>query len=225
MAAAALSPNPGGKSKTATWSWFRAPVAWLPRRALATCSYTSNGQRQPARMPRELDNSAATAASYLWDATRFGIMAGGKPAVAIRVDSPDTYDVTVPYWCAGITPEGDSVKRKGGVVVGVHRKGDGAGWEVLKSEFRDQSPLSFWRQLFAYLGWVALAGLLLTFAAALLSAMSGSEKTPHVISALATVFVCWYVASVTFGSTLAVAVLVSLGILGAITRIAQLNKA
>jgi hypothetical protein len=55
--------------------------------------------------------------------------------------------------------------------------------------------------------------------------MSGSEKTPHVISALAAVFVCWYVASVTFGSTLAVAVLVSLGVVGAITRIAQLNAA
>ena len=157
--------------------------------------------------------------------TRFGVMAGGKPEVAIRVDSPDTYDVTIPFWCAGITPEGDSVKRKGSVVVRAHRKSDGAGWEVLQSEFREQSPLSFWRQFFAYLGWVGLAGLLLTIAAALLSAMSGSEKTPHVISALATVFVCWYVASVTFGSTFAVVVLVTLGVVGAISRIAQLNAA
>jgi hypothetical protein len=154
--------------------------------------------------------------------TRFGVMGAGDARVAVQPDAPDSYEVTIPFWCAGKTPQGDSVKRKGEFAVRVHATA-GSGWEVVKSGFHEQESLSFWRQLLAWIGWTFLGGIILNLGAAILGAMTDSQKTCFTWAAVCSIVLCGYVASVLFGSALAVTVCVLLGLLGAVGRIKALN--
>jgi hypothetical protein len=150
--------------------------------------------------------------------SRFGVMGAGSPSISPSPDSPDTFAVSIPYWCAGKTPAGDSVRRQGAVVMFVQNVPGKSAPVVLRREFRNQEPLSFWRELGAYFGWLFVFVLVVSIPAGILSAMMGGNKSPLMFASSLGVLAAGYVASVVFGSTLAIVVCVTLAIIGVILQ-------
>jgi hypothetical protein len=148
---------------------------------------------------------------------RFGWMGAGQPAVVVRPDAPDTFEVTIPFWCAGVTKQGDEVKRQ--LNLAIQLAGEKSGFTVKHYEFRAQESLGFWHQLFAWMGWGFLLSLLfIGLPIGILGTVIG-QKAASVLSALLALPLAGYVASVVFGSTFAVVVCVCLAAVGALLAI------
>jgi hypothetical protein len=147
---------------------------------------------------------------------QFGLIGAGTPRVALRPDAPDTYEVIVPHWCSGTTPQGDGVKRK--CKLALTMVGKPSGFEVKEAAVVEREPLSFWRQFFAFTGWSLLGGGVIEIVGQILAAMLG--KGWRVASAIARIPISWYLASVLFGSALAITVWVVLAVLGVFVVVA-----
>lgn len=188
---------------------------------LSSCGRSVSGRESLAKSKAEEVFRSFSVSSNVndaaWGLTRirvfgrdrlFGRMGAGNTEVVTRADSPDTYEVLIPFWCRGVTAHGDSVRRKGAFSALISIAGGKPA--VQKGELQPFEPLSSWRQFFAYGGWGLLFGASLALVSRFFGLFAG--HTPVFLAGLACVPLAGYIASVEFGSLLAITVCVCLNV-------------
>jgi len=130
----------------------------------------------------------------------FGWMGARKTEVVARTDSPDTYEVQIPFGCHGTTTSSDPVRRKGAFSVIISTAD--AKPSVQKEALRPFAPLGFLREFFAYVGWGLVFGVSLALVAGFFGLFAG--HTPAFLAGFTCVPLAGYIAFVDFGSLLAI---------------------
>src|ERR1700682_50639 len=90
----------------------------------------------------------------------FSFIAAGDTDATKVSDSPETYEVIIPFWCEGQSINGEKIKLQRNFYVKVVEMEDKAGWKVVGYEFRNDQPLTLLRQLLSFFGWGLISPLL-----------------------------------------------------------------
>ena len=131
----------------------------------------------------------------------FSFIAAGDTNATKVSDSPETYEVIIPFWCEGQSINGDWIRLKRDFHVKVEAMEDRAGWKVADPEFRNDQPLTLLQQLRSFLGWGLISPLLALFLVQdFMSFGGGRGSLSFFILAILNLLVLAYLSSVCFGS-------------------------
>src|SRR5882724_8759344 len=120
------------------------------------------------------------------------IAAGDTNATKIS-DSPETYEVSIPFWFEGQSIHGEWVRQKRSLYVKVAAKEDKAGWKVAGYEFRNEQSLTLLQQLFSFLSWGLISPLLgLLLAQDFIGIVAGRRRLTFLILAMLNLLVLAY---------------------------------
>jgi hypothetical protein len=141
------------------------------------------------------------------DLLGFDIAAGTTAEVKKIADSPETFAVTIPLWVEGHDPSGKPIKLSRTLYVEIV-EGERSQWQAQNCEFRDDRPLTFWRQLRTWLFWSFIGPVLVASWFAFQGGRDFSEKVgcARVGASILALPIAGYSAHVCFGSTTAVIV-------------------
>lgn len=121
-----------------------------------------------------------------------------QPSTNKVAESPQTYDITFPYWMYGTQTDRQQVNVKGSVTVKVVESSNG--WVVQGYVFDPQSPLSFFEQLGAWLLWSALSPLCILVGLIGVEILGSPKWTLIWLGFVIQLVICFYLTNVFFGS-------------------------